>query len=324
LPARAAVAASYAADGRTVPDDRLVLTASTSEAYALLFKLLADPGDNVLVPHPGYPLFDLLTRLEAVAAVPYQLDPHGGWALDRASLERAVTSRSRAILVVSPNNPLGAILTAADREWLVAFAGTRGLAVIADEVFADFRLCPRPDASSLLGEDRVLTFTLGGLSKSAGLPQMKLAWVVVSGPPALVEDALRRLTVIADTYLSVSTPVQLAASRLLDVGHAVRRAIHARLRRNLDELRSVLRPHPSVRLVEPEGGWSAVLQVPAIQSEEALALRLVEEAGVRVHPGYFFDFPREAFLVISLMPAPRIFDEAVRRATPFLAGASSL
>jgi hypothetical protein len=318
--ARAAVAAAYASGGRFVDPDRLVLTASTSDAYALLFKLLADAGDEVLVPQPSYPLFDLLTRLDEVRAVPYQLDPHGGWTIDRASVGGAVTSGTRAMLVVSPNNPTGSMLSAADHDWLVGVAGARGLALIADEVFDDYRLAPRSDASSLLGESRVLTFTLGGLSKSAGLPGMKLAWVHASGPAAIVREALARLTVMADTYLSVSTPVQLAAARLIELGRGIREAIHARLVRNRDHLRSALRPRPSLRLIEPEGGWSAVIQVPSIRSEEALALLLIERARVRLHPGYFFDFPREAFVVVSLLPAPAIFDEAIRRAIPFMAG----
>ena len=310
--ARDAVAAAYLSDGRTVDPDCLALTASTSEAYAWLFKLLADAGDEVLVPQPSYPLFDLLTRLDEVRAVPYQLDPHGRWTIDRPSLEGALTSLTRVILVVSPNNPTGSMLTGADREWLVGVVGDRGLAVISDEVFADYRLAPRPDASSFLGESRVLTFTLGGLSKSAGLPQMKLAWISTSGPPAKVSEALARLTVIADTYLSVCTPVQLAAARLIDTGRAIRAAVHARLVRNLNHLRSMLRPHPSLGLVEPEGGWSAVIQVPAIRSEEALALTLLERAQVRVHPGFFFDFPREAFLIVSLLPEPRAFAAGVQ------------
>jgi aspartate/methionine/tyrosine aminotransferase len=318
--AREAVAAGYAPRPHPADPDRIVLTASTSEAYALLFKLLADAGDDVLVPQPSYPLFDLLTRLEGVRAVPYQLDPDGAWSIDRASLAAALSVRTRAILVVSPNNPTGSMLNAADREWLIEVSAAHGAPLIADEVFADYPLRPRRDATSLAGTDRVLTFVLGGLSKSAGLPQMKLAWIVASGPPAAVEEALARLTLIADTYLSASTPVQLAVPGLLETGRNIREAIHARLRQNLDALDHALEPHPSIRLLPPEGGWSAVIQVPAIAPEEALAIRLVEEASVRVHPGYFFDFPREAFFVVSLLPAPGVFAEALSRALPLLAG----
>ena len=317
--ARAAVAASYAAH-QAVDPHRVVLAASTSDAYGLLFKLLTDAGDQLLVPEPSYPLFDLLTRLDAVHAVPYQLDPDGHWAIDRESLERALTPRTRAVLIVSPNNPTGSRITVEDREWIVGVAATHGLALIADEVFADYDLTPRPTAASLCGEARALTFTLGGLSKSAGLPQMKLAWIVASGPSRDVDEALTRLAVIADTYLSVSTPVQLAAPRLLEAGATIREAIRARLRYNLGRLRDGVRAHPSLRLFEPEGGWSAVIQVPSIVSEETLALKLIQKQRVRVHPGYFFDFPRESYLIVSLLPEPGRFDEALNRALPLMAG----
>jgi hypothetical protein len=318
---RAAVAQSLSP--RAVDPDQLVLTASTSDAYGLLFKLLADPGDAVLVPQPSYPLFELLTRLDGVRAVPYQLEWHGQWSIDRASLTAALTSSTRAVLVVSPNNPTGSMLRSADRDWLVDLAGRRALALIADEVFADYRLAPRPDATSFLGEDRALTFVLGGLSKSAGLPQMKLAWIAVSGPAPTVSAALTRLAVIADTYLSVATPVQLAASGLIEAGRGIRRAIQTRLDENLATLVRTLRPWPSLALLVPEGGWSAVVRVPAILSEEALVLRLIEQAAVRVHPGYFFDFPSEAFVVLSLLPSPDVFAEGLRRAVPMLAGDGS-
>ena len=318
--ARAAVAGAYEARGRAVDPDRLVLTASTSEAYALLFKLLTDTGDEVLVPQPSYPLFEMLTRLEGVRAAPYQLDPFGGWSIDRESIERALTPAARAILVVSPNNPTGSILRKTDRDWLAGLAAGRGLAIIADEVFEDYPLTPRPDASSFLGETRALTFTLGGLSKSAGLPQMKLGWIVVSGPPAMVGEAIARLALIADTYLSVSTPVQLAATRLIDAGRQVRRVIAARLAQNLGQLRSALDARPSLGLIDPEGGWSAVIQVPSIMTEEQMTLRLVEDVSVLVHPGYFFDFPREAFLVLSLLPEPAAFAEGLARVLPLVAG----
>jgi alanine-synthesizing transaminase len=297
-----------------------VLTASTSEAYAFLFKLLTDPGDVVLVPQPSYPLFDLLTRLDGVVAAAYQLRRADEWAIDRESVVRAVGSRTRAILVVSPNNPTGSILRADDRDWLVALARQHDLALVSDEVFADYAMSPRPDATSLVAEQRVLTFALGGLSKSVGLPQVKLAWIVVSGPDALVAGAIDRLGLIADSYLSVSTPVQTAVPRLLAGGRAVRDAIATRICRNLDQLRSVARTQPSLTVLTPEGGWSVVVRVPATESEEALVLRLVNDTGVLVHPGYFFDFPEEAFLVLSLLPAPELFDEAILRLVATLQG----
>ena len=322
MEAREAVAAAYGRQRTPVPADRIVLTASTSEAYALLFKLLCDPGDEVLTPQPSYPLFDLLTRLEGVQVQPYRLEYHGLWSIDRASLAAALTPRTRALLVVSPNNPTGSMLRADDREWLVQLAASRETAIICDEVFADYPLAPRGDAVSAAGEPRVLTFSLGGLSKSAGLPQVKLGWIAVSGPDALVEAALARLELICDTYLSVSTPVQLALPSLMDAGLSIRAHITERLRQNLAELRRAVGAYPAVSVIEPEGGWSVVLQVPALMTEEALVLRLLEDAHVLVHPGYFFDFDREAFLVLSLLGEPAMFSEALDRLLPIATGAA--
>lgn len=310
--ARAAVASTYAPSHIVAPD-RVVLTASTSEAYSFLFKLLCDPEDDVLVPQPSYPLFDLLTSLDAVRPVPYRLDAVGGWCLDRVSIEHAVTPRTRAVLIVSPNNPTGSMLRREDREWLVAFARAHHLALISDEVFADYPLAPRPDAVSMLGEPRVLTFTLGGLSKSAGLPQMKLAWTVVSGTDDEVTEAIARMEIVADSYLSVSTPVQVALPYLIEAGRQVRAAIHQRITRNLMSLREVVRRAPLLTLHEPEGGWSAVIRVPAILSEEQWVLRLIEEHAVLVHPGFFFDLDAGAYLVVSLLPLPDTFDAGVAR-----------
>ncbi|HSG00685.1 MAG TPA: pyridoxal phosphate-dependent aminotransferase [Vicinamibacterales bacterium] len=316
---RVLVSRDYEAPGAVDPD-AIVLTASTSEAYSWLFKLLCDPGTDVLVPQPSYPLFELLTRLDAVATRPYALDYHGRWTVDRESLAGATGPQTRAVLVVSPNNPTGSWLSADDREWLVAHAAAHDLAIISDEVFADYPLSRRSDASSLVAESRVLTFTLGGLSKSAGLPQVKLGWIVVSGPQPEVDEALRRLDVISDSYLSVSTPVQVAAPRLFKAGRKIRRAIHERVRHNLDQLRQRAAGHPAVELREPEGGWSAVMRVPVSQPEEDLVIELLERTDVLVHPGFFFDFPHEAFLVLSLLPDPAIFDEAVSRMLPVVDG----
>jgi aspartate/methionine/tyrosine aminotransferase len=292
---------------------RLVLTASTSEAYSLLFKLLCDPGDEVLVPQPSYPLFDLLSRLDGVRPAPYTFAYHGHWSLDRPTVEAALTARTRAIVVVTPNNPTGSMLSRSDHEWLVEVAAGRQLAIISDEVFADYPLNPRSDASSLAGESRAMVFVLDGLSKSVGLPQAKLAWIAASGPAQDVDDVLVRMDVIADTYLSVSTPVQLATGRLLAEGRVVRAAIAERLVQNLAVLRAVVGEYPAVSLLEPEGGWSAVIRVPSVQSEEEMVIALLRDAHVLVHPGYFFDFPSEAFLVLSLLPEPATFREGVGR-----------
>jgi alanine-synthesizing transaminase len=306
--------------GASVDRDRLLLTASTSEAYALLFKLLCNPGESVLVPQPSYPLFDLLTGLEGVTPRPYRLEYHGVWSIDRDSVTRALLPDVRAILVVSPNNPTGAFVRAADRDWLAALAADRNLAIISDEVFAEYPLRKRPDASSFMNESRALTFALGGLSKSAGLPQVKLGWIVASGPDAEVRQALERLEVIADMYLSVSTPVQIAAPALLAAGSSMRAAIQTRLTQNLAALQSRCERWPGIDVLEPEGGWTAVMRVPATTSEEALVIRLLEEAGVLVHPGYFFDFPQEAFLAVSLLTPSAAFDAGIDRVLPVAAG----
>ncbi|HVQ42562.1 MAG TPA: pyridoxal phosphate-dependent aminotransferase [Vicinamibacterales bacterium] len=311
--ARAAIAAEYAADGVIIDPDRIVLTASTSEAYALLFKLLADPGDQVLVPQPSYPLFESLTSLEAVVSTPYHLDYHGVWSIDRDSLMRAANSRTRAVLVVSPNNPTGSMLRSADRDWLASLCREREWALIADEVFAGYPLRPARDAVSCAGEARALTFVLGGLSKSAGLPQLKLGWIAVSGPDALVRQSIERLDLMCDTYLSVSTPVQVAAPALLAAGRSIRDSIRTRISTNLASLERLLAGASSMTLLPPEGGWSVALRVPAVEPEEALVLRLLRDYHVLVHPGFFFDFASEAYIVVSLLPEPSAFDTAMGR-----------
>jgi alanine-synthesizing transaminase len=313
--AREAVAADYRRRGITVSAGHIALTASTSEAYSLLFKLLADPGDEILVPRPSYPLFDHLTGLEGLVARPYDLDYHGVWAIDGESVDRAFSARTRALLLVNPNNPTGSSATQAELNHLAASCAARGVPIIADEVFADYELEPRiaGDTTPVLTRDDVLVFALGGLSKSAGLPQVKLAWIATAGPEAPVREALRRLELICDTYLSVSSPVQLAAAELLERGAHVREQIRGRIAANYEQLKRAASEAPACRVLRVGGGWSAVVQVPTLRSEEELVVALVTEAGVLVHPGYFFDFPRESFLILSLLPAERLFADGVGR-----------
>jgi alanine-synthesizing transaminase len=311
--ARTAVAQEYRRHGIPVDPGRVLLTASTSEAYAFLFKLLADPGEAVLVPTPSYPLFEHLARVEGVRALPYQLDPEASWRLDVAALAHAPKS-VRAVVVVHPNNPTGSFVHTEDRAALAALAADRRWALIADEVFLDYPLTPQTSkATTFAASNDVLTFTLGGLSKSVGLPQLKLAWMVTTGPERPVAAALDRLEFIADTFLSVATPVQLALPALLYQGVVVREAILARCRGNFAALQAMLGELPAVSATPPEGGWSAVLRIPAIVGEEELILKLLGEDGVAVHPGYFFEFPGEGTLVLSLLPEPGIFAEGVRR-----------
>jgi hypothetical protein len=325
-PARAAVSDEYARRGISVAKDRIVLTASTSEAYSVLFKLLCAPdGDAVLVPAPSYPLFDHLTRLDGVDPRAYRLEYHGRWTLDESSVDDAWTEEVRALLAVSPNNPTGSVLSDAELEWLSARCADRDAALIVDEVFADYALLPpeggsrehppeRPVPSSFSRKaSPSLAFRLGGLSKSAGLPQVKLGWIAVDGPAPLVDAALDRLELICDTYLSVSTPVQVAAPELISRGAGVRAQILERVRGNYDRLRATAAAVPSIEVLRADAGWSAVIRVPSTRSEEDVALDLLEHSGVIVHPGFFFDFPREAFLVVSLLPEPESFVEGLRR-----------
>lgn len=312
--ARAAVADDYRRRQLRVPADRIVITASTSEGYSLLFKLLCNPGEGVLVPRPSYPLFEHLTRLDGVDVAPYELEYHGAWRINLESVARAATARTRAILLVSPNNPTGSVATAAEGSAIGDLCRARGFALIGDEVFADYSLSgDRPVGPSVLAAPVALTFSLGGLSKTVGLPQVKMGWIAVAGPDELVRAALDRLEIICDAYLSVSTPVQLAAARLLTEGAAIREQIAVRIRTNYDHLASVVRAYSACTLLKAEAGWYAVIQVPATVGEEALVLHLLERHAVLVHPGYFFDFQREAFLVLSLLPPLEDFSAGVDR-----------
>jgi aspartate/methionine/tyrosine aminotransferase len=315
--ARAAVAADQRRRGVDVDPAHVVLTASTSEAYAWLFKLLCDPGDAVLVPHPSYPLFEHLTALEGIAAHPYALEYHGRWTIDMDSIGRA-PSNVRALLIVSPNNPTGSFVTAAEVEQLSDACRSRGWALIADEVFADYPLESAGPLTDIAVRSDVLSFTLGGLSKTVGLPQLKLGWCIAGGPPAERDAALRALELIADSYLSVGTPVQVAAQRLLRDGASIRAAIQARIRENLAALRAAAARHPACETLKVEGGWSAVIRVPSTRSEEDLVLDLLRREHILVYPGYFFDFAREAYVVVSLLPNRAVFDEASARLLQFL------
>jgi alanine-synthesizing transaminase len=311
--AREAVAREFLRHVVTVDPERVVLTASTSEAYAFLFKLLTDPGEAVLVPTPSYPLFEHLARVEGVQAVPYPLDPEAGWRLDPHALAHA-PENVRAVVVVHPNNPTGSFVHPEDVAALSALAAERGWALIADEVFLDYPLDGGPGTGcSFAANQAALTFTLGGLSKSVGLPQLKLAWVVASGPQNLITAALERLEFVADTFLSVATPVQLALASLLRDGATVREEILTRCQANLAALRRAAADVPSVSVPPLGGGWSAMLRVPAVVGEEPLVLELLHDDRVAVHPGYFFDFPGEGTLVLSLLPEPDTFAEGVRR-----------
>ncbi|MBN2371861.1 MAG: pyridoxal phosphate-dependent aminotransferase [Vicinamibacteria bacterium] len=314
LPARAAVSADCMRRGIEAPAERIVLTASTSESYALLFKLLCDPGDVVLVPRPSYPLFEYLAAFESVRTKPYPLSFDGEWRVDLSALREEADTHGRAVIVVHPNNPTGSFLSHDEARDISAFCAERGLALISDEVFADYAHAGDPRrAASLHETGEALTFVLGGLSKSCGLPQMKLGWIVAGGPPGLLQEAMERLEILSDTYLSVGAPVQVAAPSFLARLPELKAPIVRRVGANLRLLRERLATHALIGLLEPEGGWSAVLRVPATLPEEELAIRLVEKHDVLVHPGFFFDFPSEAYLILSLLPPEEVFSQGLAR-----------
>jgi aspartate/methionine/tyrosine aminotransferase len=314
--ARAAIARDHLRRDMTIDPAHVVLTASTSEAYTWLFKLLCNPGESVLVPRPSYPLFEHLTRLEGVCPIPFDLEYHGRWEIDPAALDAAPAS-TRAIVIVSPNNPTGSYVSMRDIHHVSALCRDRGWALIVDEVFADYPLEVDAPLTDIAARSDVLAFTLGGLSKSAGLPQLKLGWIVAGGPPAARDAALGGLELIADSFLSVATPVQLAAADLIEHGASVRSAIQARIGANLATLRDSARSFTACEVLKTEGGWSAVIRVPSTRSEEQLVLDLLEREGILAHPGYFFDFQREAFVVVSLLPEPEVFRDASTRLLRF-------
>lgn len=310
---REAVAAEYRRWSVPVDPNRVTLTASTSEAYSFLFKLLCNPGDVVLVPTPSYPLFEHLARLDAVETMTYDLERDGGWRIDFSLLDRA-PDRVRAVIVVHPNNPTGSHVHPEDADRLVSLCRDRGWALVADEVFLPYRLDGGPGSDrSFAGVEDCLCFTLGGLSKSVGLPQLKLAWIVSGGPEAHVATALEGLDYIADTYLSVSTPIASVSPEVLAAGEVVRADISSRCRSNLETLRTLAEPEPSVSVLPVGGGWSAVLQVPALSDDDDLWTELLNTWGVAIYPGNLFGFRRGGFLVLSLLVREPVFKPAVGR-----------
>jgi alanine-synthesizing transaminase len=308
--AREAVARDLSAHGPPVDASRVVLTASTSEAYAFLFKLLCDPGDEILVPRPSYPLFEHLARLESVRAVPYRLAYDGVWHVDLPSVRAAVTPRTRGIVAVSPNNPTGSYLKSTE----LAELASLGLPILSDEVFARYSLRDDPSRSrsSLEATGAPLVFALGGLSKLAALPQAKLAWTAIGGDEALVASALARLEIIADAFLSLGTPVQHALPALLASRAPAEEAIRRRTLDNLAWLRAAV-AGSAVSVLDAEGGWYATLRLPRTRDEEAWTLTFLEQDGVHVHPGHFFDFDDEAYVIVSLLTPEATLRDGARR-----------
>lgn len=309
--ARAAVAQYYAHRGAKISLENIFLTTSTSEAYSFVFRTLCNPDDEVLIPSPGYPLFDFLADISDVRLVRYPLVYDYGWQMDFHVLEQAVTPRTRAVIVVNPNNPTGNYCQPQEMRRLNEICAAREIAIIADEVFLDFSLVDEPRASFAENAD-VLTCTLSGISKICGLPQMKVAWLIVNGPTALNSQAAERMEVIADTYLSLNAPAQWALPALLDTRYAFQQQLLARVRANLAELDKQLTAQSPCRRLQVEGGWNAVIQVPITGADEELALQLLQSAGVYAHPGHFYDFATNGHFVVSLIAPTENFSEGIK------------
>ena len=301
LHVRQAVAGYYAARGAEVPADSIILTTSTSEAYSFVFRTLCNPGDEILIPEPSYPLFAFLADIQDVKLVRYPLDYDYGWQINFHALQHGITSRTRGAIMVHPNNPTGHFTKPRELEKLNEICCARNLAIIADEVFLDFALPGGHAPFTFAHNDAALTFTMSGLSKISGLPQMKAAWLVTSGPEPLKSQALARLEIIADTYLSMNAPVQWAIPALLEQRHSFQTQLLARVQKNLAELDRQLATQKSCARLVLDAGWYAVLRVPATRSDEELAIELLTQKNVYVHPGHFYDFPSEGVLVVSLI-----------------------
>jgi alanine-synthesizing transaminase len=310
--AREAVAEYYGKQHDCVDPESVILTTSTSEGYSYVFRLLCNADDEILVPKPSYPLFEFLADLQDVKLVPYPLLYDHGWQIDFPSLRRAVSHRTRAVVVVHPNNPTGSFVADRERDELNQFCREHNLALVVDEVFLDYALDGASRRTFATNGD-VLTFTLSGVSKISGLPQMKLAWIATSGPVEMVSAALARLEVIADTYLSMSAPIQLAAPVFLEQRYSIQPLLLDRVRGNLTELDRALATQKTCRRLELEGGWYAVLRVPVTQSDEDLAIEILRKSSVLVHPGHFYDFSTDGYLIVSLITPPQDFRDAIAR-----------
>ena len=325
LSAREAISRYYEEKGIGVDPSNLFLTASTSEAYSLLFKLICDTGDQILIPQPSYPLFDYLSRLDDVVPVCYRLNYDLGWNIDLDSVRNGITASTRAIVIVNPHNPTGMFLKEADYRALKKIAAEHSLALIVDEVFIDFPLdrdqkaIPSSKVVSTADEQEVLTFTLNGISKTAGLPQMKLGWILVGGDRKTVAEASGRLEILCDTFLSVNTPVQVALPALLEAGASVRSNILALVRSNYTRFCEAVPTDSACSVLNCEGGWYGILRVPRVMSDEEWSVGLLESTGVHAYPGYFFDFETDGFLVVSLVVREGIFETAVKKLIEFVA-----
>ena len=312
--ARQAVSDYYAALGENVAVEDLLLTASTSEAYSFVFRLLCNPGDELLIPTPSYPLFDFLADVNDIKLTRYALFYDHGWHIDLHALKQAITPRTRGIILVHPNNPTGHFTKPEETTQLNEICSANSMAIIADEVFLDFALGNAGHAhQSFVANSAALTFTMSGISKVSGLPQMKFAWLAVSGPDKMKTESLARLEMIADTYLSLNAPIQLASPVLLQQRSGFQQQLMDRVRKNLAHLDTELAQARKVTRLEVEGGWYAVLRIPATRPDEEFAIDLLEKNDVYLHPGHFYDFSGDGYLVISLITPEQDFSEGLHR-----------
>lgn len=318
LAAREEVARYYKEDhGITVDPEAVLLTTSTSEAYSYVFRLLCNAHDEIVVPKPSYPLFDFLGDLQDVSLIPYSLEYAHGWFVDFHSLIRALTPRTRGVLLVHPNNPTGSYVHMEERKRLSELCRERGLALIVDEVFLDYRLT-NGRQESFVGNEECLTFTMSGLSKIAALPQMKVAWLTTTGPETLKKPALERLEIIADTYLSLNSPTQWAFATLLEQRRLLRPQVLERVKENWAQLRGVVSKESACELLEAEGGWYAVLRTRDDRSDEEMAIEILRKTHTLVHPGHFYDFSADGYIVLSLITPLNDFRRGISCLVEFL------
>lgn len=318
LSARETISRHYESKGSKADPSRIFLTASTSEAYSILFRLLCDPGGEILVPQPSYPLFDHLAQLNDVRLTPYSLTYDHSWSVDLDSVREAITPSTKGLVIINPHNPTGMFLNESMYRALKEIAFEHSIALIVDEVFVDYPLDPNHEPISTAGEENTLTFTLNGISKMAGLPQLKLGWIIVGGSETETGEALQRLEIVCDTYLSVNTPVQVALPEIVRAGESVRANILERIRSNYACLRKAIRSESPASMLNSEGGWSAIIRVPSVRTDEEWALALLDQTGIYLHPGYFYDFGTEGHLVVSLLTPREIFHQGVREIVRFV------
>ncbi len=314
LEAREAICGYYQNKGNMVDPQRIVLTASTSEAYSFLFRLLVNTGERVLIPAPSYPLFEFLLRLNDVHLDTYPLVYDKGWRIDLNILKNIICSDTRVIVLVNPNNPTGSFVKREELEAINKMCCDKNVSLICDEVFFDYSFEENnKQSTTLVGNIENLTFVLGGLSKSLALPQMKLSWLVINGPQEIVKSSLERLEIIADTYLSVNTPSQNSMPQWLSLQSIIQQEVMVRLKSNKEFLKDCLSSEENSQYLRTEGGWYAIFKLPSRRSEEAWVLDFLQKDRVFVHPGYFFDFPDEPYIILSLLPPPIVFQRGVRR-----------